>query len=352
MPISSIRLQQFRSYDDATFILDPHVNVVAGPNGSGKTNLLEALFVVARGKSFRVQDADLLAYDTDWSRLDVQADEHERSISLKKNGQKVEKRLHIDGALKKRLGARERLRVVLFEPRDMQLLTGSPERRREYIDSILEQLHIGYSTTLARYRRALAQRNHLLKNAHDVPADHLFVWNVRLSELGAQIIARRRQLITELNDHAQKMYNSISGAKAQVAVRYVEQCAGDSEQVLASALLRRIEHDFATDRQRGFTRTGPHRDDMELFLNEANASVAASRGETRSLVIMLKLLEAQLLTDQFEAKPLVLLDDVFGELDQQRRHALATHFTDHQVVITATDVDLAEGAANIIKLKV
>ena len=351
MSITSIRLQNFRSYEDKTFRLSAGVNMVIGQNGTGKTNLLEALYVLSRGKSFRVADADLLRYEADWFRLDGDVDGRERILTVKKHEGKLEKRLRVDNTVKARLSAREQLRVVLFEPRDMQLLTGSPERRRDYVDSMLEQLEVGYSRTLNHYRRALTQRNTLLKQPRQVPADHLFVWNVRLSELGAQLIIKRRQLIAALTRDASETYSNISGSPSTVAVQYETPYLKTPDERLASTLLQALEQKYPQDRERGFTSVGPHRDDMSLTLNGASASSSASRGETRSLVVMLKLLEAAQLDVRHDTPPLMLLDDVFGELDTARRRALASYFTDHQVIITATDAEAVEIAAKRIRLK-
>lgn len=312
---------------------------MVGQNGSGKTNLLEALYVLSRGKSFRVGDAELLRYDAEWFRLDGEVDGRERILTVKKTDNKLEKRLRVDNTTKARLSVREQLRVVLFEPRDMQLLTGAPERRREYLDAILEQLEIGYTRTLSHYRRALSQRNMLLKQPKEAPADHLFVWNVRLSELGAQLVQKRRHLITELTQKASETYSNISGVASEVAIQYESQYAEEPAERLASALLRGLEQKYPQDRQRGYTSIGPHRDDVRLNLNGAAASSSASRGETRSLVVMLKLLEAQLLDAHYETQPLMLLDDVFGELDASRRHALAHYLVNYQTVITTTDAE-------------
>lgn len=320
------------------------MNIVVGANGAGKTNLLEALFVLCRGKSFRVADAELLSYDAEWFRLAAEVDEHQRILTVKKANGKLEKRLRTDNTVKARLSAREQLRVVLFEPRDMQLLTGSPERRRDYLDSILEQLEPSYSRTLSHYRRALTQRNTLLKQSRQTPADHLFVWNVRLSELGAQLISKRRGLVRALSEKASETYSNISGTASQIEVCYEEQFAAVPDERLASAALQALEQKYAQDRERGFTSVGPHRDDVTLVLNGAPAQATASRGETRSLVVMLKLLEAQLLDAHYDSHPLMLLDDVFGELDASRRHALAHYLVNYQTIITTTDAEMvAEG---------
>ena len=347
MSFTSLSLKNFRSYRDYTVDLGVGVNIIVGPNGSGKTNLLEGLFVLARGKSFRVSDAELLRHGTKVARVAGVVDGRRRQLSLRLGDGRVEKRWKFDGTEKLRLMPAHKLKVVLFEPRDMQLLTGSPDQRRLFMDEALEQLEPAYGTALGRYRRALAQRNALLKQERRVPADHFFVWNVRLSELGAQIIRWRRRLTEALDQRAAAAYGDISGVSSEVKVVYGDQTSAVPDDQLASALLHALEERQEKDLVRGFTSVGPHRDDMMLKLNGTLASTSASRGETRSLVVMLKLLEAQLLQARHDELPLVLLDDVFGELDRKRRQALARHFVEHQVVITSTDAVTARGASTI-----
>lgn len=327
---------------------------MVGPNGSGKTNLLEALYVLSRGKSFRVSDVDLLKYKSEWTRLDSKNNGKTRTIILKNDPNKIKKEYRINDTTKMRLMGREKLPVVLFEPRDMELLTGSPERRRTYVDAMLEQMNFGYSTLLSRYKRALTQRNYLLKQQTPASPDNFFVWNVRLSELGAKIISARRDLVTRLNQKSSELYGHISKTKGRVDIKYIDQFSGVESEQLASKILAQFEVDAVVDAERGFTRTGPHRDDIAIVLNGANAATSASRGETRSLVVMLKLLEADLITSQLGYPPLMLLDDVFGELDLNRRAALADFLKEFQTIITSTDAEMSSSIArdfSVIDLK-
>ena len=343
---TTIRLQNFRSYEDATFEFGDGVNMVIGPNGSGKTNLLESLYVSSYGSSFRVQDEHLITHNKDWLQLSItDSGGTERGLRIRKDPQtdRVTKEFQING-VNKRLAHTTRLPVVLFEPRDMQLLTGPPDQRRLFLDVLLTQLSSSYERILSRYRRALAQRNRLLKDIynHTIPLDHLFVWNVRLSELGAHLMNERQSLISQINETASEVYSQLSHKKSKVQLRYQTTVKGDVV-TLASAFLHQLEINLHKDQDRGYTSVGPHRDDLVVDLDGSPAHLNASRGELRTLVVMLKIIEAHLLYTQSERPPLLLFDDVFGELDATRRKALSEHLAPWQTVITTPEAEIQAG---------
>lgn len=334
--IQSIRLQHFRSYADDSFELNEGVNIVVGPNASGKTNLLEALLVLCRGSSYRAHDMDLIAHDEPWARLDALVDGAERTVKIVRGGSVSEKSYEIDGRIFKKLSHDRTLPVVLFEPNHLNLLTGSPEKRRDYLDELLSQTTSGYSTLVRSYRRALSQRNHLLKTNHATPQE-LFPWDVRLSELGARIVRARESLVQAMNSKIVALYHDLSKSKTTVAMQY--QTGVGSEQY-ESTMLRQLELRRSDDSMRGFTSFGPHRDDLVVYFNETLAEEVASRGETRTFVLGLKILELQLLEEKRDQTPLLLLDDVFSELDGVRRQALTEHLQSYQTCITTTDADI------------
>lgn len=333
---TDIRLQHFRSYGDASFEFSPGVNIIVGPNASGKTNLLEALLVLSRGSSYRAKDADLVEFDQPWGRLEAH-DTANHSRTCKLAGSPAVKTYELDGKVYKRLGVNQTLPVVLFEPNHLQLLGGAPELRRAYLDDLLEQTTAGYGSLRRQYRRTLAQRNALLK--HGGRADmELFPWNLRLSQLGGQIVRERSALAGRLDQTIPKLYKDISNASTIVSLQYASRWAADGYE---SHLLKKLEADTETDRQRGFTGAGPHREDLVVEFDGHPAAEAASRGETRTLVLALKALELQILQAARGTTPLLLLDDVFSELDGRRRHALTSHLQPYQTFITTTDADVA-----------
>lgn len=337
--ISDIRLQHFRSYKDESFEFDPGVNIIVGPNASGKTNLLEALLVGCVGGSYRARDHELIAHKRPWARLDAHTERNLRTIKLETNeaSNRPKKTTIIDNKPYLRLPLAQTLPVVLFEPNHLLLLHGSPELRREFLDNILEQTVVGFSVLRRQYRRALAQRNALLKTDGTLAQSQMFVWNIRLSELGGQIADHRRALIKQFAKKITPLYQELSKTKGRVKIFYNSTCGDEN---YSSQMLRKLDAGTVLDFQRGFTAYGPHRDDLVFELNGHPASEVASRGEIRTLILALKIIEMHLLEIARDQKPVLLLDDVFSELDTSRRRALTDHLQDYQTFITTTDADV------------
>lgn len=334
--IANLRLQSFRSYTDESFEFSPGVNIVVGPNASGKTNLLEAVLVVARGSSYRVSDVDLIAFEQPWSRLDaVMTDDSERIVKLI-HSPRPGKSYDIAGKPLRRLDARHQLPVVLFEPNHLTLLNGTPEGRRAYLDDLLEQTEPGYQTLRQQYTRTLRQRNALLKRGSRV-AEQLFPWNLRLSELAGKIVRARSELVITLNEQLTELYRQLSNSSAAVSIVYDARFEPLQYETL---LLKKLEASQETDFTRGFTGSGPHREDFTVTYDGHEASETASRGEIRTAVLALKILELQILERATGLRPLILLDDVFSELDGARRKLLTSYIEPYQAFITTTDADI------------
>jgi len=336
--ISNLRLQQFRSYDDATFEFGEGVNIIVGPNGSGKTNLLEAILVIAHGSSYRVSDLDLLQFGTPWFRLDahIEPGDSSRTVKLVTEPRQT-KTYELDNKTYQRLTINHLLPVVLFEPNHLQLLHGAPQLRRDYLDDILEQTTPGYISFRRNYRRVLAQRNALLKRQILPSTQELFPWNLRLSELGATIARARMALCEQLDEKLGDIYMHVSAATTRVAITYSPKFPIDSYE---THLLQKLENHAQEDALRGFTAYGPHREDFVVTFDGRPADEFASRGETRTAILALKIIELQLLEVVRDQTPLLLLDDVFSELDAQRRRALSTFLNHYQTFITTTDADV------------
>jgi DNA replication and repair protein RecF len=347
--ITDLRLQQFRSYSDSSFELSPGVNIVVGPNASGKTNLLEALLLLARGVSYRAKDSELVRFNKPWTRLDAHlSDGNQRTVKINLEPQPA-KQYELTGKTYKRLTLDHSLPVVLFEPDHLRLLSGGPERRREYLDDLLEQTVDGYGALRRKYRRTLAQRNALLKQ-HGTQTQ-IFPWNVRLSELAGQIVRERWQLVDRLNGEVGRLYQKLSGDKTKVSLAYESRWLIDSYE---SKLLKELENSLELDMTRGFTAAGPHREDLIVLFDGRPAQETASRGEIRTAVLALKIIELKILEEVRGMTPLLLLDDVFSELDGKRRHALTDYLAPYQTFITTTDADAVIGhfteSTNIIPL--
>lgn len=337
--ISNLKLQHYRSYRLAEFHFESGVNIIVGPNASGKTNVLEALQMICLGRSFRAKDTELVAFGSDWARLDADVNEKSRvvKIQLQTGSMTPKKTFEIDGQVLQRLTQLRTLPVVLFEPNDLLLLSSTPDVRRLFLDDLIEQSQPGFGAIRRHYRRVLAQRNALLKRNPDDLAQQLFVWNLRLSELGGQIAKARNGLIERFNEKASTIYGQIAGRNNFIELQYASKFAISNYE---TTLLHKLEQNLELDLARGFTVYGPHRDDLVALIDSHPVSVTASRGETRTLVLALKVLELQLLQEMRAQKPILLLDDVFSELDNQRRQALTRFVADHQTFITTTDADV------------
>jgi len=336
--ISDIRLQQFRSYTDASFEFGQGVNIIVGPNGSGKTNLLEAILVLARGSSYRVADADLLQFDADWMRLDARLEPSDETRVVKLTAiPRQTKTYELNEKTYQRLTLQHELPVVLFEPNHLQLLHGSPDTRRSYLDDILEQTSPGFAGFRRNYRRVLAQRNALLKRPKLPVAQELFPWDLRLSELGAAIARARAELCESFAAELGTVYAAISQVDTAVTIAYQPKFGLDNYE---TNLLTKLESHRNEDHARGFTTYGPHREDFIVTFNNKPADEYASRGETRTALLALKIIELRLLEAVRGQTPLLLLDDVFSELDGKRRRALTGFLQRYQTFLTTTDADV------------
>lgn len=334
--ITSVRLQNFRSYRDESFEFDPGVNILVGPNASGKTNLLEAILVLTGGSSFKASSAQLIRHRSTWARVDGFFGDLPRSVKLKEEDGRITKSYLIDDKPFKRLSLERTVPVVFFEPNHLQLISRGPEKRREYIDGLLERSLPGFKATSGSYFRTLAQRNALLKKGPAAGKSQLFAWDVRLSELGAKISTARQALTGSINKSLSRTYSAIAQQKSVAKLEYKAHFPVDR---YGSRMISKLESSAAADYERGFTAYGPHREDLIFHLNKHHLNQTASRGESRSLMLALKIFELKMIEDSRGQKPLLLLDDVFSELDGKRRHALVEHLNDQQTILTTTDAD-------------
>ena len=345
--ITDIHLQNFRSYKDSSFDIGDKVNIIIGQNGSGKTNLLESIMMITKGSSYRAKDPHLLLLGSKWSRIEAHTPDQTRILKITQDQDKTAKKFEINTQIISRLKLEHTIPIVLFEPNHLQLLAGSPEARREYLDDILSQTKPGYKQLIIKYKRLVAQRNNLLKNP-PVNKHSIFAWNVQLSGMGGKIFRFRQELITAINQDITNIYRSISKNDDQIELKYISEFDSNNYE---TKLLHSLE-DYSQDQMRGYTLHGPHRDDFKIFINGHEFSAVASRGETRTTLLALKLIEAKIIEDYTNKKPFLLLDDVFGELDQQRRKLLTNKIKDYQSFITTTDADVVikhfDKSANII----
>lgn len=337
MVFTDLRLQNFRSYKDSSFELSSGVTIVVGPNAAGKTNLLEAIMLSAIGKSYRAKAPDMVMAGQNWARLDAHTADNSLRTTKIINDQKdsTEKTHEISGKIFKKLSYQNQQPAVLFEPNNLIILQGEPPARRDYIDNLLEQIKPGFSKTRRDYKRTLAQRNALLKTPD--PKSKIFVWDVRLSDLANQIVEARREITGQINDSLQDIYSEIAGKNTSLTASYRSEIPGDN---YGSTILKKLQSSLDHDTRLGFTTTGPHRDDLKIEISGHAINTFSSRGETRSALLALKIIELKLIEKARETKPTLLLDDVFSELDGARRKQLTNFLKSYQTIITTTDADI------------
>lgn len=328
--ITSLSVQHVRVHTKYSLAISPNVTLITGANGSGKTSLIEALYVALRGSSFKGSDADIMAQNAPWYRIDVKDDNQGvRTVKFDPSRTTGRKQFTIDGKNNYRLLERFKYPVVLFEPDDLRLLNGSPSRRREFIDRFISQLNPQYALSLRRYDRALKQRNALLKN--DASSSQLFAWDVSLSEYGGYIISERQKYIADIDEHLNLIYQDIAHTEDAITVNYSYNEPGEASGHLLALLHKNIERDAYL----GYTSVGPHRHDIVFGFNGKSALDVASRGEVRTIVLALKFLEVRTIESIIEKPPIILLDDVFSELDKDRQSYLLDLTKQNQIIITS-----------------
>lgn len=334
MVITSARLQNYRSYIDSSFEFSPGVNIIVGPNASGKTNLLDAIYYVSQGKPVKKATKTLVRNGASWARIDILTNSNQsRTVKITDNSAEI----IIDEISKKRLNFIDKIPVVLFEPGYLHFLTTSPDMRRSFLDEVLLRTNAAFSSLRRRYLKALGQRNALLKQSPDSIKKQIFAWDIRLSELAGSYAKLRLEAIAEINSTISSIYSSIANNSHTLNLEYDTKLDQAS---YANAMLKSLEKDLHIDQHRGFTGAGPHRDDIRIIIDGNDMRDSASRGETRSILLALKIIESNIIERVLDQKPLLLLDDVFGELDGVRRKALTSFIGGNQVFITTTDADI------------
>ncbi len=339
MRLNALEIHNFRNIEQASFSPHPQLTVIAGENGQGKTNLLEAVFLLTGSKSFRAaKDLELVRRGELNSQLTGKAEDGQTQseiaitifgVGAAKKGRYAK----INGVDYGRATAiAGRFTAVVFAPGHLSLVKAGPEGRRRFLDAALCQLYPGYVGILRRYLRALAQKNALLKKYRETPdADALLdIFDSELAESGREISQRRGEYLQHMAPAAEQFYSQLSKGRETLNIEFLA-CCGDGD---IEGLLKRCRN---RDLRAGFCTAGPHREDFEALIDGESARVYGSQGQQRSVVLSLKLAEAQRAKEVSGQHPVMLLDDVLSELDENRQSFLLAGMQGKQNFLTTCD---------------
>lgn len=363
--IEKLILINFRNYREAYLDPNPELNLIIGANAQGKSNLLEALFLFTTGKSFRVmREIELIKWGEDFARVIVEiVQKSQKKVKIEiifqiakniKNSLKIIKLNNkVVRCATNLVGA---VNAVMFSPDDMEIIKGGPGIRRRFIDMQITQMSPSYCDNLRRYHKVLEQRNSLLRSSqsYEEKIPLLDIWDQQLSHYGTLLISKRLEVIRKLEELAKPVLMNITGSKECLRLSYSSTVSmerkmdeivfNEGKEIFESSLKKRFkEHlDFIRKREikYGATSIGPHRDDMNIFLNERPVKNFGSQGQQRTVSISLKLAERELIYNETGEEPLLLLDDVTSELDKNRSSQLLNYIRGKgQIFITQNHPD-------------
>lgn len=346
MKIKNIDLHHYRNHLKKNVEFEDTVTVIFGPNGSGKTNILEAIYLLATGRSAKSRyDKDLINHESTFCsiqakvatvredldlEIQVIANENGNNIAIKRT--KVNQ---VSRTLQHLIGL---FNAVLFTPQDIDLVIGSPNDRRKFIDNILIQTDISYKKQLSDYNKALRQRNKLLEmiNETNTGQDQLNFWTEKILSYGQNIQQKRQTLLTCLNQQCFEYIHILDGPESNLEILYKK------NEINQERLEKHKYNEIAAKT----TLVGPHRDDFEMRFNEYNLADFGSRGQQRTVVLSIKLAEVDYFETQTNERPVLLLDDIFSELDEHHRIKVLETINKQQTIITLAEEPEGLGLSN------
>lgn len=341
MYIRKLKLKNFRNYERGEIEFSPHTNFIYGNNAQGKTNILEAVYMFSQGRSHRTKsDRELVRFGCDFAGLYSEFEDSRREYTAKMQitdmGRKAVSVNSVN--ISKLSQLMNYLNVVMFSPEDLNIVKGSPNIRRRFMDSAISQLYPAYLSALMEYNKIIIQKSKLLKSMK--PGDSvnmLEVWNEQLAASATVIMKYRDEFCMRIFDSAKTIQNEISGEELEL--RYIPNIktgrdTAAVEKFLSERAQREVEASAAL--------YGIQRDDIEVFVNGREAKLFASQGQQRTAALSMKISQSEFINDIKGEYPILLLDDIMSELDIKRRMYLSEHIRGKQVIITSTDTDIAD----------
>lgn len=344
--IQRVLLKNFRNYEALDVELNKGINILYGQNAQGKTNIIESIYLASTGKSHRTQkDLELIRWNSEGARIMIEFEKEKDNKSVEiylKKGCK--KQVKLNGVRLNKIGELiGSLNTVIFSPDHMKIIKEGPAERRRFIDIILSQVKPGYYYNLIQYLKVLEQRNNLLNEAknNSKVLKTIDIWNEQLVLFGTKLIMTRTEFIKNMNLFAAETHEKISNGREKLEMKYKPSIENSEiiEKDIGKAFTASLEKFKDIDLRRGITHKGPHRDDLFFYINDMEVKNYSSQGQQRTTLLSLKISEFRYISAETEEVPVLLLDDVFSELDTERQKHLMEFIKDVQTIITCTDVE-------------
>lgn len=340
MYLKEVKINNFRNYKEEFVTFHNKVNIITGSNAQGKTNLLESLYIMCLGKSFRTnKDNEMIGFGEEYCKVKSRSIKNNSEVEIEIKISNEGKTVKIDGVkTNKNIDLLENVYMVIFSPEDLKIVKDEPEKRRKFIDRELCQIKPIYYKNLARYKKILQHRNSLLKQ-ENINEDVLAVWNEELAEYGSKIILERKGFIERLNKISCEINKSITNGKEALEIEY------DSNVKCQPSLIEQkgyfidqLNKNIKNDIFRRNTTVGPHKDDLKICVENIDIRHFGSQGQQRTAALSLKLAEIKLIKEETGEEPVLLLDDVLSELDSERQSFLINSLDNVQLFITTTEI--------------
>ena len=334
MQIKNIELTNFRNYKTLKLEFDKNLNIFLGHNAQGKTNLLESIFVLGMGKSFRTNsDKEMIFFNEDFAKVRANVIEDNNEDEIEIIYQNEGKIIKLDGIkLQRTIDLLETVYIVAFSPEDLKIVKEGPDNRRKFLDRELCQIKPVYYSDLGNYKKVLKERNTLLRE-ENCDKNLYSVFNESLAEYGTRIVKERKLFIERLQKISEKIENEITSGSEKLVLSYETKINSKEE------FINILEENFEKDLYRGYTSFGPHKDDIKISVNDIDIRTYGSQGQQRTAALSMKLAEIELIKQETGKDAVLLLDDVLSELDQNRQRYLINAMSGTQVFITATEID-------------
>ncbi len=354
MQIKKLFLQNFRNYGEEAFAFSEGLNVLFGKNAQGKTNCAEAVFYLCTGTSLRIRhDRQLIKMGADYAKITAEAENRYGKVAIEALVYENKREIRINGSkIAKNADLMGHINSVFFSPGELRLIQDGPDERRRFMNISISQTSPAYYTALLRYNKILDQRNALLKEKdYSLVTDTLPVWDEQLAKYAAVIIKKRVEFLEKLAPLAKEYHLFLTDGGEELVLKPDGQYGGDEEEI-AEKLVGRLANNYEKDLRLGFTTVGPHRDDMGVLINGADAKAYASQGQMRTAALSLKLAEVRIFKELSGEYPILILDDVMSELDLKRRKKLLQCIAEVQTILTCTHAERVLYGAECNKIRI